>query len=199
MAQIESLENKESEEEQNTVNPSPKKRKRVSIQPKAKPKEAEEERLTVEEWEERLKAEEEAKPAKSEQPKTPAEEQKLKETTNPTAQPGQPKRKMGLIETLQANMDEALGIVPNPATNVAASRTQQYPEASNLQEIGREGIFSSMRENPIVSGIVAMTGLILMLIGTFSRVLEVAFIIEIIGLAISAFGIAFIIRYLLRK
>ncbi|MEM4098047.1 MAG: hypothetical protein QXS81_05115, partial [Candidatus Micrarchaeaceae archaeon] len=173
--------------------------------PQKPPKAAEEERLTAEEWEERLKAEEAEAAEAKQQPKTMTREEflamkeKSEEAPNqPVAAPqqqvqAQPKRRMGFIDTLQANVNEALGVVPS------SSAQTQIPAETSLQEMGQEGLLSSMRQNPIVSGIVALTGLIVMLIGTFSHAIEVALITEIIGLIIFVLGLIFIIKYLLRK
>ncbi|MEM3215912.1 MAG: hypothetical protein QXS81_01010 [Candidatus Micrarchaeaceae archaeon] len=209
MAQIESFEDNEPKKIPNTAEVNPKRKKRESI-PLKQPKPAEEERLTAEEWEERLKAEEEAKSAKTQQPKMLTREEfmemkaKSKEAQNQPASAqaqAQPKRRVGFIDILEANMNEALGVVPNPAaaTTNPAPKVQIPAEASNLQELGREGVLSSMQQNPIVSGIFALTGLIVMLIGTFSHVIEATLTLEVIGFIIFIFGLVFIIKYLLRK
>ncbi|MEM0148432.1 MAG: hypothetical protein QXN16_00590 [Candidatus Micrarchaeaceae archaeon] len=191
MAQIESLENNETKAEPNKSKPE--KRKHKSIQPEAP---AEEERLTAEEWEERLKAEE-AKAAKTEQPKTLTKEEFLAEMKEKAG--GQQKPVAGFISRLQANMDEALGVTPKSIAAGAANSGSQGIEAGRLQVIGREGAFSTMQRNPLVSGIIAMAGLLVMLIGTFSHTLGAALITELMGLIIFAAGLVLIIKYLLKK
>ncbi|MEM0143091.1 MAG: hypothetical protein QXL94_03960 [Candidatus Parvarchaeum sp.] len=217
MAQIEPLGDDEPQPSPKVVKPIGKKQERkkqainhTSESTTPEPvKVANEERLTAEEWEEKLKAEAEAK---AEQPKTLTKEEfiammKAKETPKPQQAPIKPKPRIGFIDRLQANADEALGVKPKATAATSGAVETQMPvlpvvkaESNNLQEIGpaARGLSSALG-NPITAGIVALTGLIVMFIGTLSRVLEATLIIEIMGFVIFVFGLVFILKYLIKS
>jgi len=171
-----------------------------------------EERLTAEEWEKRLKAEEEEK-AKAQQqamvkPLTreeflamrQAKQQQETQTTITIPNQQKPKRP-SLIQRLQDNANDALGIIPTPVPAGTASQYQtSVPQNTampndQLQEIDSanvSGLINNMKSNPIMAGAIALIGLLMALIGTFLKFSLATLFIEIIGLALFIFGAVFI-------
>lgn len=209
------------------------------------PAEQPEEMLTAEEWDDRLKAEEAAKQQEAYLEKE-AEEQKedeenklmtkeeflaymQKESTKEndaasTAQiahkPAHAKRGSFLMDRLSANINEALGVIPNPpksnsaavampkpiikeTVSPAAAPQQDSDDSqeidSSLQEItGRASSnWMGLKSNPVLAGVVVLGGLILTLVGTFiSRDVLAAVVLEIIGLLVFIFGMVFVFGHI---
>jgi len=202
------------------------------------PAEQPEEMLTAEEWADRLKAEEEAKQQEAHLEKEAEEQEgeeenklmtkeeflaymqkegtKEKDITLTTQNPVYAKRGFSLMDRLSANINEALGVIPNPpksnsaavampkpiikeTVSPAAAPQQDSDDSqeidSSLQEItGRASSnWMGLKSNPVLAGVVVLGGLILTLVGTFiSRDVLAAVVLEIIGLLVFIFGMVFV-------
>ncbi len=128
----------------------------------------------------------------------------------PAPSPNAAKKKpmgLGLIDRLQANVDEALGVQPQhpvntasvqqPSAPVQAQQTVAHrPAAAPISEIGAvKG--GSLGSSPFASSALAMIGLIVALVGTYLHSV-VGVGAEIIGLVVFVFGAVYIIKYIRR-
>jgi len=216
--------------------------RRVAKKPVAPAKQSEE-MLTAEEWADRLKAEEEAARQQEAHLEKEAEEQegeeenklmtkeeflaymqkestKEKDATLTIQKPVHAKRGFSLMNRLSANIDEALGVIPNPPKSNSAAVAMPKPIIketvspaaapqqdrgdsqeidSSLQEIPRGASdWMGLKSNPILAGVVALIGLFMILAGTISHDVLGALILEIIGLLVFIFGLVFVFGHIRR-
>jgi len=203
------------------------------------PAEQPEEMLTAEEWAERLKAEEEAKQQEAYPEEEEAEEQgedeenklmtkeeflaymqkksmeEKNDATLTTQKPAYTKKGFSFMDRLNANINEALGVVPTPTvatTKPIIKETLTHNEAlqqdidnsqeidNSLQEIPRgTSDWMGLKSNPILAGAVTLIGLIIVLAGTFmSHDVIAALVLEIVGLLIFVFGMVFVFGHVRR-
>lgn len=180
-------------------------------------------KLTSDEWEQIIKQEEEAKKNEPhimtkeeflELRKKKLEQKQPSQTTaaSPSTNSGYRKSVgMDFISRIQANANEALGVVPNNSTNSTpvndvnpvnnpTQPTQNQSGNPYIQEMeqgsgGIRGFLEGMNTNPLLSGIITLVGLVAAYIG-LHIVGGAGAIIDIIGLIMVVFGGIYIVKYI---